>query len=88
MHLRYVPQGAFVQHDTTEPISTERKEIRTINGNLSEQPESKKKKKSYVMAGGPPRSGVAARLIALFQSVLMSWVFLSSVRYFFYCKYI
>jgi len=35
--------GAFVQHDTTEPIFTERKEIRTINGNLSEQPKKVKK---------------------------------------------
>jgi hypothetical protein len=32
------------------PISTERKEIRTINGNLSEEPERQKK---LVMAGGP-----------------------------------
>jgi hypothetical protein len=39
MQVRLQPQGAFVKHDTTEPISTERKEIRTINGNLSEQPE-------------------------------------------------
>ena len=34
------------------------------------------------MAGGPPRPGVAARLIALFQSVLMSRVFLSSFSFF------
>jgi len=39
------------------------------------------------MAGGPPRPGAAARLIPLFQSVLMSLVFLSSVRFFTAKKY-
>jgi hypothetical protein len=34
------------------------------------------------MAGGPPRAGVAASLIPLFQSVLMSKVFPSSIWFF------
>jgi hypothetical protein len=50
MQLGYLPQGAFVLHDTTEAISTERKEIRTINGNLSEEPERLKKSLSWQVA--------------------------------------
>jgi hypothetical protein len=35
--LKTTATGAFGQHDTTEPIPIERKEIRTINGNLSRE---------------------------------------------------
>lgn len=66
--MNTIPTRDAGLYGATQPISTEKKEIRTINGNLSEEPVRQKK---FVMAGGPRRPDVCAKPITVFQSVLI-----------------